>query len=234
MVADALIYHPTVSHYLKFVATTTGRDKVLRTLQYFSRFLAWYLYRTNHPASSIAPFEATKKQFGVARKLLRVGKFVEHLKAAAIATDAKTLDPIVRFTTVARQLGYAGYMFFDNVTVLHAANIRTFSTAQRLVREGYRAWFTGISFSIISSLYSLYKLRERAAQISEKDGEGAVEKKKVQKEANALRIQLLSDLCDITIPGTTLGWFNLDDGAVGLAGTLSSLLGVYSQWKKTA
>ena len=28
MVADAVIYHPTVSHYLKFVATTVGRDKL--------------------------------------------------------------------------------------------------------------------------------------------------------------------------------------------------------------
>lgn len=92
----------------------------------------------------------------------------------------------------------------------------------------------GISFSIVSSLYSLYRLRERAAAISEKDGEGVVEKKKVAKEANAVRLQLVSDLCDITIPSSALGLVQFDDGFVGLAGTLSSLLGVYSQWKKTA
>lgn len=91
---------------------------MLRTLQYFSRFLAWYLYRTNHPQSSIAPFEATKKQFGLARKLLRVGKFVEHFKAAAIASDAKAMDPVLRYTIIGRQLGYAGYMLFDNATVV--------------------------------------------------------------------------------------------------------------------
>ncbi|KAF1953063.1 peroxisomal biogenesis factor 11 [Byssothecium circinans] len=234
MVADALIYHPSVSHYLKFVATTVGRDKVLRTLQYFSRFLAWYLYRTNHPASSIAPFETTKKQFGIARKLLRVGKFVEHFKAAAVASDAKSMDPVLRFTAIGRQLGYAGYMVFDNAAVLDATSIYKFSASQRLLREGYRAWFTGISFSIASSLYALYKLRERAAAISEKDGEGVVEKKKVEKEANAVKIQLISDLCDITIPSSALGWVKFDDGIVGLAGTVSSLLGVWSQWKKTA
>lgn len=61
-----------------------------------------------------------------------------------------------------------------------------------------------------------------------------MEKKKVDKEMNALRIQLISDLCDITIPSTALGWVGLDDGIVGLAGTTSSLLGVWSQWKKTA
>jgi peroxin-11B len=49
------------------------------------------------------------------------------------------------------------------------------------MREAYKAWFIGISFSIASSIYSLYKFRERAAKINEKEGEGAVERKKVAK-----------------------------------------------------
>lgn len=235
MVADALIYHPTVSHYLKFVATTVGRDKILRTLQYFSRFLAWYLYRTNRPQSSIAPFDATKKTFGATRKLMRVGKFVEHFRAAAVASDAKSMDPVLRVTAVGRQLGYAFYMLFDNACVLDATNIRKFSSAPSLVREGYRAWFTGITFSIASGLYSYYALSLRSKAIqSSSDPEKVVEAKKVDKELNAVKIQLISDLCDITIPASTLGWVDLDDGIVGLAGTTSSLLGVWSTWKKTA
>lgn len=235
MVADALIYHPTVSHYLKFVATTVGRDKVLRTLQYFSRFLAWYLYRTNRPASTIAPYEATKKTFGATRKLMRVGKFVEHFRAAAVASDAKSMDPVLRVTTIGRQLGYAFYMLCDNACVLDATNIRKHSLAARLTREGYRAWFTGISFSIASGIYSYYNLLQRAKTItSSADPEKVVEKKKVDKELNAVKVQLISDLCDITIPSSALGWVDLDDGIVGLAGTTSSLLGVWGAWRKTA
>ena len=72
MVADTLVYHPSVAHYLKFVATTAGRDKLLRTLQYFSRFYAWYLFRTNATPGEIAPWETVKKQFGLVRKAMRV------------------------------------------------------------------------------------------------------------------------------------------------------------------
>jgi len=72
MVADSLVYHPSVAHYLKFIGTTTGRDKILRTIQYFSRFYAWYLFRTNGTPGEIAPWEATKKQFGLIRKAMRV------------------------------------------------------------------------------------------------------------------------------------------------------------------
>jgi hypothetical protein len=56
----------------------------------------------------------------------------------------------------------------------------------------------------------------------------------VHSERAASRLQLVSDLADLTIPTTGLGWVNLDDGVVGLAGTLSSLIGIYTQWKKTA
>ncbi|KAH5423793.1 hypothetical protein HBI32_084440 [Parastagonospora nodorum] len=235
MVADALVYHPTVSHYLKFVATTVGRDKLLRTLQYFSRFLAWYLYRTNRPLSTIAPFEATKKQFGATRKLMRVGKFVEHFRAAAVASDAKATDPVLRFTAVGRQLGYAMYMLLDNACVLDATGIRKFSTAPRIGREAYKAWFTGLSFSIASGLYSYYNLNLRQKSVGQSsDPEKVVETKKVAKEINAVTVQLLSDFCDIMIPSSALGWVDLDDGIVGLAGTMSSLLGVWGQWKKTA
>jgi len=188
---------------------------------------------------------------------MRVGKFVEHFRAAAVASDAKTMDPVLRFTAVGRQLGYAFYMLCDNACVvcdahiylrdvireirkltniqLDATSIRKSSFAPRLLREGYRAWFAGISFSIASGLYSYYNLLQHSKTItSSSDPEKIVETKKLQKELNAVKVQLISDLCDITIPSSALGWVDLDDGIVGLAGTTSSLLGVWSQWRKTA
>lgn len=181
MVADSLVYHPSVAHYLKFVATTVGRDKLLRTFQYFSRFYAWYLFRTNGTPAEIAPFEAIKKQFGLARKLMRVGKNVEHFKAAAIAADSKNLDPIVKYCAVGRQLGYAGYLTFDAVTYLDAAGIRKSPTTQRLQREAYRCWMIGLLFSAMSGTYSLYQLRLQQSRIDKKDGEGAVATKRIEK-----------------------------------------------------
>jgi Peroxisomal biogenesis factor 11 (PEX11) len=95
-----------------------GRDKVLRLIQYFSRFYAWYLFRTNHPQASITPWATAKKQIGITRKMLRVGKFVEHFKAAAVAADAKSTDPVLKTLAVSRQIGYAGYLTFDNLCIV--------------------------------------------------------------------------------------------------------------------
>lgn len=234
MVADALIHHPSVAHYLRFVATTIGRDKLLRAVQYFARFYAWYLLRTNGLPSQIAPWDAIKKQFGLTRKLLRVGKNIEHFKAAAVASDAKTLDPVLRYAAVGRQLGYAGYLSFDAATVLDAVGAVKSPRAKTFQREAYRFWAFGIIFSVIGQTYTLYRLRQREAKVDKKEGEGVVESKRIALERAASRLQLFSDVCDLTVPTTALGWASFDDGLVGLAGTVSSLIGVYAQWKKTA
>lgn len=234
MVADALVYHPSVAHYLRFVATTVGRDKLLRTIQYFARFYAWYLARTNGLPTQIAPWDALKKQFGLTRKLLRIGKNVEHFKAAAAASDAKTLDPVLRYAAVGRQLGYAGYLSFDAATVLDSVGAVKSPRAKTYQREAYRFWAFGLAFSILAQSYTLYRLRQREAKVDKKEGEGVVESKRISLERAASRLQLLSDVCDLTVPSTALGWASFDDGFVGLAGTVSSLIGVYTQWKKTA
>ncbi|KAI1436178.1 peroxisomal biogenesis factor 11 [Xylaria sp. CBS 124048] len=241
MVADAVIYHPTVAHYLKFVATTVGRDKLLRTLQYFARFYAWYLLRTNGTRAEIAPYEAIKKSFGQARKLMRVGKNLEHFKAAAVAFDSisassssKSGDAVLKYAALGRQLGYAGYLTADMLTVPHALNIKKWEGATRAGREAFRFWAMGLTCSVVAQMYTLYQLRAREAKLDMKEGEGVVESKKIALERYASQLQLVSDLCDLTTPLSALGWVGFDDGFVGLAGTVSSLIGVYNQWKKTA
>jgi len=83
----------------------------------------------------------------------------------------------------------------------------------------------------------LYKLRAeslRVAEVQSTDAEKAVEGKRMLRDRSQAQVQLVSDLCDFTIPAAALGMLELDDGIVGLAGTLSSILGLSTQWTKTA
>lgn len=170
---------------------------------------------------------------------MRLGKFVEHFKAAAVAADATNMDAVLKWTAVGRQLGYAFYMTFDAMTYVDAAGIRKFEGAKRLQQEAYRAWMFGLASNIIAGVYTLYTLqvasRKLEASKSESlDAEKAVEVKKSAKDRQTAQLQLISDLCDFTVPSSALGYLNLDDGIVGLAGTVSSLIGLYGAWAKTA
>jgi len=166
-------------------AYIVGRDKVLRTIQYFARFYAWYLYRTNNPTSVIQPWTTIKNQFGLTRKILRVGKFVEHIRAASelydVAMKQGSGDKVVQYLQTLRQIGYGGYMLFDTMTVLDAMGVKKYESAKRLQATAYRFWFTGLVASALAGIYSLYQLSQRTKQIDEKDPDGKMEKVKIQK-----------------------------------------------------
>jgi peroxin-11B len=132
--------------------------------------------------------------------------------------------------------------------------IRKISNVKQISRQAYKFWMTGLLFNAFAGFYKLYQLKQRSQLVNKKEGEGAVEGKQLEKygnpnrrtpeaqlpniclnrEWNATSLQLVSDLCDLVVPTASLGFADLDDGIVGLAGTVSSLLGVYSVWKKTA
>jgi peroxin-11B len=194
-----------------------------------------------------------KTQFGLTRKVLRIGKFIEHFRAASEIYDAsqksRNGDKVTHYLQLLRQFGYGGYMLFDSMTVLDALGVKKFESAKRIQQEAYRFWLTGLLASTIAGLYTTYTLRQRTKSIDEKDAEGKVEGVKLarygpilytQEQADSYRqqkvinVQLVSDLCDLTVPSTGLGYVDLDDGLIGLAGTVSSLLGVWGAWQKTA
>jgi peroxin-11B len=128
------------------------------------------------------------------------------------------------------------------------------SNVKQISRQATKFWMTGLLFNAFAGFYKLYQLKQRSQSVNKKEGEGAVEGKQLEKyddsvvkvyhvkvakdrshrEWNATSLQLFSDCCDLIMPTTALGFWDLDDGIVGLAGTTSSLLGVYSVWKKTA
>jgi len=113
---------------------------------------------------------------------MRIGKFVEHLKAASVALDNKSpVDPVLRYLAVGRQLGYAGYLTLDTVAVIDIIGYRKLASAKRLQEGSSRAWAAGLACSILAGLYTLFRLQEKEKTIDRKEGEGVVEAKKIEK-----------------------------------------------------
>jgi peroxin-11B len=234
MLADIVVYHPFLTHCLDFAATTAGRDKVFRTIQYIARFYAWYLARVGKRLDLSTRYSSLKKQLGLVRKLLRVGKNVEHFKAAAMAFDNGSTDSFIRYTTVGRQLSYFIYLTADSSTIFDALGVRYWAAARRLEEQAHRFWVLGLAFSIACQSYTLARIRQRESSIDRDDGDGALESKRLAINKTNSQLQLLTDMCDIVLPMSALGWLTLNDGVVGVAGILSSAVGTYTQWSKTA
>lgn len=99
--------------------------------------------------------------------------------AAAAAADTKGTTSILRYATIGKQLGFAGFLALDTTTMLDAAGIKKWDNAIKFQREAFRFWAIGILFSIVEQLYTLRRLSMLDARSNRGDGEGAVESKRI-------------------------------------------------------
>ncbi|KAH8988903.1 peroxisomal biogenesis factor 11 [Lactarius akahatsu] len=236
-VASQVILHPTSSATLKVLGTTLGRDKIYRAVQNFARFYAWYLISKGHKVEAV-PWNALKGHLATARKLLRLGKPLEHLQAALRAAQ-NTGDFKEQLTTIARQLSYFGYLTYDAVAWANAVKFITLKpvTSQKVQNIANRLWLSGILFSITHAVFKAGRLTKEAREIrglNEKNvgGDNARESRlrALHNFRTATRKQFIIDILDVWLPASSLGLVNINDGVLGIFGFISSFLALRSHW----
>ncbi|KAI0318478.1 peroxisomal biogenesis factor 11 [Amylostereum chailletii] len=236
-VASQVILHPTLSDSLKVLGTTLGRDKAYRAVQYFSRFFAWYLLARGYKLEA-ARWNALKGHLALARKLLRLGKPLEHLQAALRAAQT-TGDLKEQVTTIGRQLGYFGYLTYDAIVWANSVRFLTLKpeTAQKVNKTASRFWFAGIVFSIAHAVFKTGRLTLEAKhlrQLEEKDigGDNArcTRLQALETIRASTRQQFIIDILDLWIPATNIGLVNFNDGVLGIFGLVTSAIAFQAQW----
>ncbi|KAF7320455.1 Peroxisomal biogenesis factor [Mycena kentingensis (nom. inval.)] len=240
--ASQLVLHPAVSQSLRVAATTVGRDKLYRAVQNFARFYVWFLLSRGDKADAVK-WNALKGHLGTARKLMRLGKPLEHLQAALRAAFSPG-SAAEQLTTIGRQLAYFLYLSLDAVTWAHSIKFTTLQTetAAKVARIANRAWLAGILLSIANAAIRTSRLTRESKALrsksSEKDvGVDADRQTRLQSIATtraAIRHQFIIDALDLWIPASALGLSNVNDGVVGICGVISSLMALEKLWAAAA
>lgn len=239
-ISSQLILHPTVSQSIKLGSTTIGRDKLYRAVQYFSRFLAWFLLARGHKDQA-ARWNALKSHLALARKLLRLGKPMEHLQAALRAVQAySAAETGEQITTIGRQLAYFGYLTYDTVVWANAVKFINLKpdTAQKVNKTSNRFWLAGILLSITHGLLKAGRLANEAKKLRSRSGEkdvGAEADREMRQRTldmarSVTRHQFIIDILDVWIPAANLGLVNLNDGVLGIFGFITSVMALRQQW----
>nr|XP_018263134.1 uncharacterized protein I303_04626 [Kwoniella dejecticola CBS 10117]OBR85292.1 hypothetical protein I303_04626 [Kwoniella dejecticola CBS 10117] len=237
--AAQVILHPKFSQGLAVLATTIGRDKAYRLIQYLSRLIAWSLLRRGD-VEAAARWEGLKNGLATARRVMRLFRPAEFLQSAMTLAQ-KPVGPaqVAHLAQIGRQLGYAG--FFTNDMILWLGQVRFLKLdkvqLERFQRLTFKFWLSGIIFSLISSSASMVKLRadskrfRLSAEVSRREssekgpdersreeGERRERGRAMLAQRQTLLSQLIIDSCDIWIPATGLGYTNVNDGVLGALG----------------
>jgi peroxin-11B len=238
----ALVLHPKISQALKVWSTTVGRDKTYRAVQYFARFFAWFLLTRGEEYKDLATrWSALKSSLATGRKMMRLFKPMEHIQAALRASIAASPYRGEQFTTIARQVAYAGYLSYDMFIWLNAVKFLRLDKekAARFTKISQRFWFVGIVLNVANSVLKLQRLNGEAKQLraavksGEKDDGEHTEKIKALRTTRAsTRRQLTQDMLDIWLPASGLGLVNINDGTAGLIGLTTSIMALQQVWAK--
>ena len=221
-----------VDPWIKFTATTVGRDKLYRTVQYTSKFLAFYMQQQDKDLTE--RLTKLSNAVGLARKLFRVGKPIDFIQTMLKSLAIK--DDVIRICAMGRSAFLAGWLSLDVLQWLNAHGIVKFDQIKSINTHAARCWFIGLLFAVTADLYRLRNNMQRIEVLEKaKSTEDALKKElaTLKKEQSKILLETVQDGLDLIIPGSILEYFKVDQGVVGLAGTITSLIGFQAAWPKS-
>jgi len=230
----------TADNWFKFTATHAGRDKAYRLVQYGSKFLAYRLTQAGADKETVQRLAKLASVLSQARKLFRIGKFYESYTKAyreATAKTAANLD-LVSVISISKHLATAFYLLFDSVQWLNEAGVYKSGDLQSVKDRRNGWWALSISLSFIHAVYKLQAIhaglkKESQRALAVEAGPATEAKNKIKKlETDKLdtQLEIVKNAADLPIPFVALKFLDLNDGVVGLLGTVSSVIGCYAAW----
>ncbi|CCD25915.2 PEX11 family protein NDAI_0G01390 [Naumovozyma dairenensis CBS 421] len=241
MVLDTLVYHPTITRLIKFFDTSSGREKILRLLQYLCRFLA---LQDDNLATS--PKKRLELQFLLIRKVLRFLKPLNFIRAASKAYDNKlTSDSLVRYCKIWKNVAFALYLALDQINLLHMLNLipLTRFVTQTIPHWTNLAWLLSLFIGIVLDTRKvqiaqtcIYHVKHRSEKDKQNELDGDEDKKvlaSARRERSMATRKLLWDILDSLIVLKNLSYIKTNDGYISLAGITTSLMGLQDLWNGT-
>lgn len=229
MVADSIIYHPTLTKFIKFIDSTPKREKCFRLVAYLSRFLSYYLQRQGFSAQTVQQFKDLKQHATFIRKGMRFLKPLNHLQAASKAYDNKLMDHVLLSTTVVRNLAYAGYLTLDLITWFKMLGFVDKKKYPTVATWAIRCWFVGLAAGLINSVQS-YRINTAKLAVADEE---KLDSQGLSAKIYAAKRKLVWDLLDMFVCLNTLNYLHFTEGDIGFAGTITSIMGLRDLWAAT-
>lgn len=237
-----------ITAFIKYTSQLAGRDKVLRTTQYLSRFLI-YLLRRRPDKQWLATLIKLQGAMSTTRKIMRMGKFVEFLQLllrVLLQRGDSGGDEITQTLNAGHKAGMFAFMLYDTVGILHSGlGLIALKDPKRIGRVAQRGWLVALACQGLAAAYELRALSLRETDVRrvrrhlEKsadivgDRECVVEERAIAQRKQVATRQLVASALDLAIPVKGLDILPLNEGAVALAGTVTSLMGVRDILSKT-
>ncbi|XP_034032428.1 peroxisomal membrane protein 11A [Thalassophryne amazonica] len=231
--------------FVKLANQSQGRDRVFRATQY-ACVLATYLLRNfSGKKHFVARLKNVEANMSAGRKLFRLGNTVSSIEAAK--WTVRLSDPVLCLCLTAANVSRALYFFCDNLLWAGKVGLIDDIDKERWSTNATHYYLYSVVMSLVRDISVIARLmvqRVRDKQFEKRVNLHLSESPEVAavvipqldcfvfvlveilKSHPAVTMDLLKNLCDITIPLDSLGIYRSTTGVVGLCGLISSLIGI--------
>jgi len=138
----------------KFLATTAGKDKIAKILQYGGLFVSHHASKKDPKSELAAKAKKVQAAAGAARKVFRLGNSIaDYLKIRQVVLAGNLLAPL-NLLTFLRSFGLYWYWIFDHLVWISNTGIAKLDSSKYLFYSS-AAWFLGLLSSIILDIVAL-------------------------------------------------------------------------------
>lgn len=167
--------------------------------------------------------------------MFRIGKSLDHLKKASITIHLT--DPVLRLAITLGQINRSFYLLFDHV--IWASRVGLIKADVDYWKKlSSKFWFVSLVLGLARDAYELLlayqleKRRQKETSHSKEEPSSHITILTVLQHNPAIILDTIKNGADFFIPPYNIGLIDLPSGIIGLLGTISSLVGLYTIWNE--
>lgn len=169
--------------------------------------------------------------------MFRIGKSLDHLKKAS--RTIHLTDPVLRLAITLAQINRGFYLLFDHI--IWAGRVGLVKVdLEYWKRFSSKFWFVALILGLARDAYELLlayqleKRRQRETSHSSEEPPSHITILTVLQHNPSVVLDAIKNGADFFIPPYHIGLINLPSGIIGLLGTISSLVALYTIWNEKA
>ncbi|XP_049832964.1 peroxisomal membrane protein 11B [Schistocerca gregaria] len=222
---------------VKLNSQTAGRDKLVRLLQYTSKFAWHYMQEKQRSKQSVDRLKDLEYTFSSFRKLLRLGRCLDVLYGAL--SSVQYPDLTLRITCTLSRIANALYLLADHILWFGRTGMLNINSAKwNQVANKY--WLYSIVMNLVRDVYEILQIvkyethnciglkRMGSPDYYRKPATDKLSLIKFVQEHKDVVIDTVKNGCDFFIPMSALGYIRLNPGTVGVLGVISSVAAIIS------
>lgn len=216
-----------LTNYNKLMTRLDGRDKILRFVQYFARFIVFKMDDKKDPTSK--KLTEFYKAVGLHRKAFKLGVFLEEFEKFTEALNDTKLSQTEKNITLILRASMVVFAVLDNLLwFISVKVVESFDKEFLKLRSNQFRLVAAIANTMLNlfSIASNQKKIEKSLSASSDKAE--TDKLREKQTLNVLKFTKNS--CDILTYSTSANLINLDDGYIGFLGAASAVFSLIDIW----